>query len=211
MKRFVLILLTLSLLLGIVNLTMFIVHAEDCKIPVATSTIDFQVTPLSAQHTTSIVQEAIAVAQQEAIKNKHFKQYPYAAKIWYYLKSKGYNDYVCAGIMGNIMVEVGGGTLKLKPNAYGKGYYGICQWGKHYPKVWGKSLDYQCDFLEDTIRYEFKVFGKLYKKGFNYEKFTNLTDERAAALAFAKCYERCSSKGYAKRQNCAEIAYDYFT
>lgn len=142
---------------------------------------------------------------------KHMEKYPHAAYIWNFLKSKGYNDYVAAGILGNMMVEVGGGTLKLQPDAYGKGYYGICQWSKGYKEVWGKPLEYQCNFLEDTIRYELNTFGKAYQQGFNYDKFVQLQDERAAALAFAKCYERCSAKGYAKRQNCAEIAYDYFT
>ena len=39
---------------------------------------------------------------------------PIATEIWLYLKKQGYNDYVCAGILGNIMAEVGGQTLNIR-------------------------------------------------------------------------------------------------
>lgn len=141
------------------------------------------------------------------------EEYPVAAKVWNYLKLCGWNDYVCAGIMGNLMRETGGDTLNLKPTLYdsSRAYYGICQWSKKYcPEVQGKDLDYQLDYLKTTIEKEFLTFGKLYKNGFVYWHFTQLTNERDAALAFAKCYERCSSAGYTKRQNNATTAYKYF-
>ena len=138
-------------------------------------------------------------AKNKIVANNNEK-YISATYIWNYLKSKGYSDYVSAGILGNIMVEVGGGTLQLNYKAYNKaGYYGMCQWSRGYTDVWGQSLEYQCDFLEKTIQYEFNTFGAIYKKGFNYKSFTKLTNVRAAALAFAKCYERCDSGGYGKR------------
>ena len=40
-------------------------------------------------------------------------EYKDATLIWEYMKSLGWNDYVCAGILGNMMAEVGGGTLDL--------------------------------------------------------------------------------------------------
>ena len=148
--------------------------------------------------------------KHEAHLNNLEGQYPAATNIWHFLKNEGYNDYVCAGILGNMMIEVGGGTLNLKYDAYGQGYYGICQWSRGYSEVWGTSLGYQCEFLRDTIQYEFNVFGKLYRTNFDYNSFLKLANEREAALAFAKVYERCSSKTYTKRQNCAAIAYDIF-
>ena len=36
------------------------------------------------------------------------KEFPTATYIWKYMKNLGWNDYICAGIMGNIMAEVGG-------------------------------------------------------------------------------------------------------
>lgn len=146
---------------------------------------------------------------------KHWHQkeeeYPVATYIWNYFKELGYNDYVCAGILGNIMTEVGGQTLDVQYSLRGNGYYGMCQWNKAYRSgVWGADLAGQCNFLRDTIEYELDTFGYAYKKGFNYDSFLALSNERDAALAFAKCYERCGSSTYNIRMNNAEKAYDYF-
>ena len=138
-------------------------------------------------------------------------EYPAATQIWRYMKDLGWNDYVCAGIMGNLMAEVGGQTLDIQYWLQGNGYYGMCQWNKAYRSgVWGADLTGQCDFLRDTIKYEIDTFGYAYKKGFNLDSFLALSNERDAALAFAKCYERCGSGTYTIRQNNAEKAYDYF-
>ena len=137
-------------------------------------------------------------------------QYPAATEIWIYMKELGWNDYVCAGIMGNLMAEVGGQTLNIKYNIYGNGYYGMCQWNRAYSKVWGADLKGQCDFLRDTIKYELDTFGYAYAKGFNYNSFLNMTNERDAAKAFAKCYERCGSSSYGVRMSNATKAYNYF-
>ena len=71
----------------------------------------------------------------QTIKEKalqQFKEYPVATTIWYYLKDLGYNDYVCAGILGNIMAEVGGQTLNIQHWLGGYGYYGMCQWSRKF-------------------------------------------------------------------------------
>ena len=138
-------------------------------------------------------------------------EYPAATQIWRYMKDLGWNDYVCAGIMGNLMAEVGGQTLDIQYWLQGNGYYGMCQWNKAYrEKVWGADLVGQCDFLRDTIKYEIDTFGYAYQKGFNFNSFLNMSNERDAAKAFAKCYERCGSSTYTIRQNNDEKAYDYF-
>lgn len=138
-------------------------------------------------------------------------EYPAATQIWRYMKDLGWNDYVCAGIMGNLMAEVGGQTLNIQYWLNGNGYYGMCQWNKAYRSgVWGADLAGQCDFLRDTIKYEIDTFGYAYKKGFNLDSFLAMTNERDAAKAFAKCYERCASSTYNIRMNNAEKAYNYF-
>lgn len=141
-------------------------------------------------------------------------EYPAATEIWLYMKELGWNDYVCAGIMGNIMSEVGGRTLDLNPMLYSYGnkyYYGICQWNKSaYGEIHGANLATQLNFLRDTIKYEMDTYGYAFRKSFNLDSFLQLTNERDAALAFAKCYERCASSDYTARQNNAEVAYDYF-
>ena len=57
------------------------------------------------------------------------------------MKNLGWNDYVCAGILGNMMAEAGGGTLDLQTTIYGNGFYGLCQWNQVFAdKVWGADL-----------------------------------------------------------------------
>ena len=145
----------------------------------------------------------------------HFEKcaeaYPTATKIWKYLRKCGYNNYVCAGIMGNIMAECGGQSFAIQATLYDHGYYGICQWSRRwYPDVQGQDLNYQLKFLSKTIKSEFNNYGSRYYRGFNYKAFCGLQDEQSAALAFAKCYERCSSAYYAIRGTNATKAYKYF-
>ena len=141
------------------------------------------------------------------------EEYPAATTIWLYLKDLGYNDYVCAGILGNMMIEVGGRTLDIQYWLYSpdKGFYGMCQWSKsHYSEIHGADLQAQCDFLASNIKFEIDTFGYVYKRNFDYSAFLALENERDAALAFAQIYERCGTGTYSLRQNCAEVAYDYF-
>lgn len=139
-------------------------------------------------------------------------EYPAAAYVWQYLDKKSFNDYIKAGIMGNLMAECGGQTLALNWQAWSSdGYYGIIQWSKkYYPSIIGKDLEGQCDFLMSNIESVFNTYGKNYKSNFNYEQFLSLDDEKEAALAFAKCYERCSSASYEKRKSNATKALKYF-
>lgn len=135
-------------------------------------------------------------------------EYPIATEIWLYMKSLGWNDEVCAGIMGNIMAECGGQTLSIQWWAYGgnRSFYGICQWHSGYfPAVQGQNLQFQLDYLRDTIEDQFDDFGSS-----ALTNFLNLTNCREAALVFAKRYERCSSASYTIRQQNAQVAYEYF-
>ena len=139
------------------------------------------------------------------------KEYPSATYIWIYLKDKGYNDYVCAGIMGNIMAEVGGQTLALNIYADTSSHYGICQWSKVYYKgVQGAGLEAQCKYLCDTMEEQFNTYGFIYKRNFDYSDFLALANEKDAALAFAEVYERCGSASYNVRQKNATAALEYF-
>ena len=161
----------------------------------------------------SILDEVIA----EIRAAERMAEYPIATTIWIYLtETLGYNEYVAAGVVGNMMTEVGGQTLDIQSGLYGHGtnreYYGICQWcKKYYPDVQGQGLDYQLDYLKDTVEYQFKTYGYLYQSGFTYADFLALEDEQAAALAFAKIYERCGSGSYNVRQSNATKALEYYT
>ena len=133
--------------------------------------------------------------------------YNQAQTVWNYLRDLGLNEYVCAGIIGNIMAEVGGQTLDISRwPQYSQGtYYGICQWaGSRKNRLlndFGTTLDDQIRFLSVEL---FEVIPKD-------NSFYNMQDEKEAALYFAKYYERCSSKYYSIRQTNAAKALAYFT
>lgn len=152
--------------------------------------------------------------EEERIENEKWAQkeaeYPTATYIWKYLKAQGYNDYVCAGILGNMMAETGGNTLNIQWNIYGGSYYGICQWSRAYSTIHGGNLQQQCEYLSQTIKKEFDTFGSNYYRGFNYNAFIGMQDSGQAAIAFAKCYERCASAYVNIRATNAYKAYNYF-
>lgn len=133
--------------------------------------------------------------------------YNQAQTVWNYLRDIGLNEYVCAGIIGNIMAEVGGQTLDISRwSQYSQGtYYGICQWaGSRKVRLlndFGTTLEDQVRFLSVEL---FEVIPKD-------NSFYNMQDEQEAALYFAKYYERCSSKYYSVRQKNASKALNYFT
>lgn len=145
--------------------------------------------------------------------NKQLEEYPYATYVWYFLKDNGFNNYVAAGILGNMMCECGGFTLNLQPEiiSYDNYYYGLCQWNKtYYREVWYQDIEFQCEFLLKTIQEEIDMFGICYSRNFKYKDFMNLQNEQDAAKAFACTYERCNSLTYRYRQDCAKTAFDYF-
>ena len=150
--------------------------------------------------------------EENAIWVARAEEYPVATYVWQFLDDAGYNDYVIAGIIGNMMVECGGHTLALEPYIYSTaGYYGLCQWSRGYQdRVGDTDTEYQCQFLLDTIAYEIDTYGHLYKRGFDYSSFISLTNEKDAALAFARSYERCGFMSYGARRACATTAYNYF-
>ena len=154
-------------------------------------------------------------ARIEAMWSEKAGSYPVATQVWRYMKEElGWNDYVCAGVMGNMMAEVGGQTLNLNPYLYGHSganYYGLCQWSsRYYPSIQGADVDAQLDFLASTVKKELDTYGYLFRSGLDYEAFCNLTDAEDAAMAFAKAYERCGSGSYGVRQTNALKAYNYF-
>ena len=137
------------------------------------------------------------------------KKYPKAAKIWNYLRKNGYSKKVTAGIMGNIIVECGGQTLAINPYLYSGGYYGICQWSLYYcPSIAGANLNKQLKYLKKTIKPEFDNYGSC--SGYTYKQFKKIKNEKTAAIAFAKTYERCASCSYYIRKVNATKAYKYF-
>ena len=133
--------------------------------------------------------------------------YNQSTTVWNALRAKGLNEYVCAGIMGNIMAEVGGQTLDIsKWPKYSQGtYYGICQWSGGRKQ---RLLNNFGTTLEDQIRF---LSVELFEVIPQNNSFYNMQDEKEAALYFAKYYERCGSGSYSVRQKNATKALQYFT
>ena len=133
--------------------------------------------------------------------------YNQATEVWNGLKALGLNDYVCAGIMGNIMAEVGGQTLDISrwPQYSQNTYYGICQWAGSRKQ---RLLNDFGTTLNDQIRFLSVELFEVIPKG---NSFYNMQDEKEAALYFAKYYERCGSGSYNVRQTNATKALQYFT
>lgn len=170
---------------------------------------------LMAEYEETITAIEAEEARIEAMWSEKAGEYPVATQVWRYMKEElGWNNYVCAGVMGNMMAEVGGQTLNLQPYLYGHSganYYGLCQWSsRYYPSIQGADVNAQLDFLASTVKKELDTYGYLFRSGLDYEAFCNLTNAEDAAMAFAKAYERCGSGSYGVRQRNAIKAYNYF-
>lgn len=110
------------------------------------------------------------------------------------------------------MAECGGNTLNLQPEIVSSNglYYGLCQWQHGYADVWYTDQYEQVNFLRSTIEYEMNTYGKNYKWNFRYEDFLEL-NEKEAAEAFLRCYERGSTATLNQRKANAEYVLEYFT
>ena len=164
----------------------------------------------NAESDMNYYQELLADAEK-ALREK---KYPAASTVWHYLtETMELNEHVAAGILGNMMAEVGGQTLDLQVDCSGRGYYGICQWSRKYMvyDITGSNLDTQLGYLNETIEDEFAVFGDLYTSGFTYQDFCNMQNAQDAAKAFAVVYERCGSGSHGVRKSNAVKAYEYYT
>lgn len=143
-----------------------------------------------------------------------YAEYPVATTVWKHLTEvMGYNNYVAAGIMGNIMSECGGQTLNIQWEAYSNsGFYGLCQWSYYFPEVIGADLQGQLDFMTHSFPDEIDYWGTIcYKNGFTHDDFMNLQSAEEAAYAFCVIYERPLPGGEYQRQKNALEAYNYFT
>lgn len=144
---------------------------------------------------------------------KAWIEYPVATEVWIHLtQTMGYNEYVAAGILGNMMVECGGMTLNLDWQAVNKSSkcYGLCQWHPMYhQEVQYASLEQQIEYMTKSFPEILKRYAYEYQPNFTYQDFLNLTDAKAAAKAFCYIYERPGTY-HSVREDIAEKAYEYF-
>lgn len=166
----------------------------------------------NAQADYTYYEEIFAKFQEERRWEERAAEYPVATQTWLYMRDTlGWNEYVCAGVMGNMMAECGGQTLNLNPSSRNKssGCYGLCQWHpKYFPKMQGASLEAQLEFLGTSTKDTFDGWaGDAF--GISYDEFISLTDYNKVAKYFNNVYER---PGYysSQRGKNAQVAYEYF-
>lgn len=143
-------------------------------------------------------------------------EYPVATQVWLYMKNEfGWNDIVCAGIMGNMMAECGGcWTSDLDWNLNEPGGFGMIQWlgsrRKQLFSIYGKtpSIENQLNFMKDELYGTNGVDKQVSEKELN--KIMNAETPEECAFAFASYFERCSEKHRAPRRGYARTAYEYF-
>ena len=121
--------LTLLIALSILLTIMAIVFSTSaCEIPEAQGVVATTITTTTTTiipTTTTTITTTVPTTTTTTITPRSTAQ-----QIWDAMKNKGWSDEVCAGIMGNIMAECGGGTFDIQPCLHGDGKtsYGICQW-----------------------------------------------------------------------------------
>lgn len=148
-----------------------------------------------------VFEEEVKKREEEAQRKKEkaeqkLREYPNATQVWNIMKSYGWSDIICAGIMGNMMRECGGDTLKLNPYA-GTSHFGLCQWSRTYHRgAWGKDIPGQLEYLKNTL---------------DINIFNGCGSPEAAAEIFCWNYERpAKSDPVHKRIANARVAYNYY-
>ena len=143
-------------------------------------------------------------------------EYPVATKVWLYMKNEfGWNDIVCAGIMGNMMAECGGcWTSDLDWDVHSSSGFGMIQWlggrKKQLFSIYGEnpSIEDQLNFMHDELYGTDGVTWQVSQK--QLDKIMNASSPEECAFAFATYFERCGEQHRAPRRGYAKRAYEYF-
>ena len=144
-------------------------------------------------------------------------EYPVATQVWLYMKNNlGYNDIVCAGIMGNMMAECGGCWTQDLDWEAGKsgGPYGMIQWlggrRKQLFSIYGDNpgIEDQLNFMHNEL---YGINGVTWQVSQSQlDKIMNAETPEDCAYAFACYFERCGEGHRSIRRNYAKRAYEYF-
>ena len=144
-----------------------------------------------------------------------YNQYPTATIAWIYMTEElGWSDAVAAGIMGNMMAECGGQTLKLHWDSNGESGYGLIQWiGARRILIKEKYGEFptvteQIEFVKDELYGTNGVTQQVTDQ--QRELILNANSPEQCAVEFAKWFERPLSTDYSVRKSNAAKAYAYF-
>ena len=146
------------------------------------------------------------------------EKYPEARLIWDTMISWGWSPETCAGIIGNMMAEIGGKTLNLSDwDSNGGCGYGLIQWtdGRRtaiknrygaYP-----TIEEQLQFMKDELLGTNNTTQQVSNEVLNIILNTSGKETpENIAYTFACYYERCHRNYRWMRRDLARTAYDYF-
>lgn len=161
-------------------------------------------------------QEQFAIWEEKHKWEVRASEYPVATQVWLYMKNElGYNDIVCAGIMGNMMAECGGcWTSDLDWDVHSSSGFGMIQWlggrKKQLFSIYGEnpSIEDQLNFMHDELYGTDGVTWQVSQK--QLDKIMNASSPEECAFAFATYFERCGEQHRAPRRGYAKRAYEYF-
>ena len=161
-------------------------------------------------------QENQAIHQEAYEWEVRASEYPVATQVWLYMKEEfGWNDIVCAGIMGNMMAECGGcWTSDLDWDVSSSSGYGMIQWlgGRKQQlfNIYGSSpsIEDQLNFMKDELFGTNGVTKQVTDS--QLDKIINADNPEDCAYAFACYYERCGEDHRWVRRDYARRAYEYF-
>ena len=156
------------------------------------------------------------IRQEEENWRVRAEAYPVATQAWLYMKNElGFSDIVCAGIMGNMMVECGGcWTSDLDWDVSSSSGYGMIQWlgGRKQQlfSIYGSnpSVENQLNFVKDELYGTNGVTKQVTDS--QLDKIMNAETPEDCAYAFACYYERCGEGHRWVRRDYARRAYEYF-
>jgi hypothetical protein len=153
------------------------------------------------------------IEDEEAKWKRRYEEYPIATEVWIAMKTYGWSDTVCAGIMGNLMAETGGtGTLHLDWDSNGSDGYGLVQWiGSRRNAIKSRygiypSVKEQIQFVHDEL---FGANGVRQQVTINQlDAIMTAETPEESAYAFACYYERCADFARGMRRGFARDAYE---
>ena len=165
------------------------------------------------------------IIEKENHYNRCYAEYPLATTIWFYMKENfGWSDAVCAGVMGNIMAEVGGGspegalllTAWESDSPHGLGLFQWTGTNKDSRRMKIKATYGEHPTIEEQLQFMYyevtgsneTIASPRYCEELSV-MFTCDSPERNAMI-FAIWFEGCNSAYRYPRQSYARYAYNYF-
>lgn len=193
---------------------------EEAKLGLPTEHSDYEQAAIIIDETLNEMTEIVhcyLVDLEELIEEAQWAEkmaeYPVATTVWLYMREHfGWSEVVCAGVMGNIMAEIAGGTLNFDDWDCNVPY-GMFQWTKgrraSIKKIYGSkpTVEEQLEFMFDELYGTDGVSQQISNK--DREKFLNSSTPEEAAMIFCREFERPRGKGISRKKY-ARKAYEYF-